>query len=266
VTGIAAHAAAALSLAIVPLSLVSAAGCASRDVSGLRTQVTDLRVAQDLVAADLARVLAELRSLEARVGETQDTTRESATELARLRARVQAAEDALRQPRPVVAPAPAVSPAPVGAIRPLTARLTPAPVEATPREAAGDEPVEQAFAAALNTFRAREHGQAVLDFMDFITRYPTHPLATTAQFWIGEAYFVQRDYAQAIVEYEHVLAMTPRAAIAPDALLRIGMSHAALRDATPATEAWQRVLREYPSSDAAGKARTLLGARLSRQP
>ena len=44
------------------------------------------------------------------------------------------------------------------------------------------------------------------------------------------------------------------------------MSHAALRDATPATEAWQRVLREYPSSDAAGKARTLLGARLSRQP
>ena len=59
----------------------------------------------------------------------------------------------------------------------------------------GDEPAEQAYAAALNAFRAREHGQAVLDFLDFIAKYPDHALAPSAQYWIGEAYYPRSDAA-----------------------------------------------------------------------
>ena len=50
--------------------------------------------------------------------------------------------------------------------------------------------VKLAYAGALTTFRAREHGQAVLDFLDFIAKYRRHALAGNAQYRIGEALHV----------------------------------------------------------------------------
>lgn len=237
------------------------------DVGKVRAELTEVRVAQDLVSADLARVLAELRSLDVRSAESQQTVRDAASEVVRLRSRLQATEDELRQSkaaqsaRPAVAPAPptAVTPAPVvraPAVTPPPAAL-PAPSE---RDTAREEAAEQMFAAARNTFRAREHGQAVLDFLDFIAKYPKHPLAPSAQYWIGEAYYVQRDYPQALIEFTRVLQMAPSAPASADALLRIGMCHANLREPAPAAAAWQRIVREYPRSDAAGKARSFLRA------
>ena len=236
----------------------------------MRAELTEVRVAQDLVSADLARVLAELRSMDVRAAETQQTLRDAASEVVRLRTRLQATEDELRQGRltqglrpstPAPPPA-AVTPAPVvrapAVTTPAAALPTPPAAEAVrePR----DEPAEQAFAAARNTFRAREHGQAVLDFLDFIAKYPKHPLAPSAQYWIGEAYYVQRDYPQALIEFNRVVQMAPTAPAAADALLRIGLCHANLREPVPAAAAWQRIVREYPRSEAAGKARSFLRA------
>jgi tol-pal system protein YbgF len=119
---------------------------------------------------------------------------------------------------------------------------------------------EQTFAAAVKTFRAHEHGQAVLEFIDFVANYPKHGLVPRAQWWIGEAYYVQRDYQQALLEFQRVLTMDPGVLAASDALLRIGMCHAKLRESTAALAAWQRIVREFPRSEAAGKARSLLSA------
>ncbi len=119
---------------------------------------------------------------------------------------------------------------------------------------------EQAYAAALKMFRAREHGQAVLDFLDFLARHPKHPLAPAAQYWIGEAYFVQRDYRQAVVEFEKVLEHGLENPKVPDALLRTGMAWQRLRDTRRAVDLWTRVQREYPKSDAARKAESLLAS------
>jgi tol-pal system protein YbgF len=253
-----------------------AGGCATRasvqeiqrDVSRVRAEVTEVRLAQDLVSSDLARVLAELRSLDARAAETQERLRESSSELGRLRARLQATEDDFRQSKPAVAARPSITivqpPPPVAT--PPAAVTPPAALPASsdaerPRDVVGDEPAEQAYAAALNTFRAREHGQAVLDLMDFIAKYPKHALAPNAQYWIGEAYYVQRDYRHALVEFQRVVEMAPQAPKAADALLRMGMCHASLREPTPAAEMWQRVVRDHPRSEAAGKARSFLRAR-----
>ena len=212
--------------------------------------------------ADLASVLVELRSLAARTAEMQERIRESSSELASLRARLEAAEQELRQSRAaaawptitIVQPPPVATPIPPAPLTP------PAALPASP-DAAADEPAEQAYAAALNTFRAREHGQAVLDFMDFVAKYPTHPLAPHAHYWIGEAYYVQRDYRHALVEFRRVVEMAPGAPRVGDALVRMGMCHATLREPSAAAELWQRVVREYPRSEAAGKATSFLRAR-----
>jgi tol-pal system protein YbgF len=167
---------------------------------------------------------------------------------------------AIERPRVPAPPAPLVpqsmapipsAPGPLPAPAPLPPQVAP-PAPAAPRT--GNP--EEEYNAALATFRSREHGQAVLDFIDFIAKYPKHTLAGNAQYWIGEAYWAQRDYRQALVEFDKVSEYGP--AKAPDALVKIGLCHVRLRDVPRAQQAWQRVLREYPKSEAAILAQSLL--------
>ena len=81
-----------------------------------------------------------------------------------------------------------------------------------------------------------------------------------AQYWIGEAYYVQHDYRQAQTEFQKVLTTAPGSAKAGDALLKIGYCQLNLHDTARARATWQRVVHEFPKSEAAGKARTLLAA------
>jgi tol-pal system protein YbgF len=163
---------------------------------------------------------------------------------------------------PTSAPPPAAVPPTAAVEKPrVTAPPAPAPPSATtvtptkPAQKAGGNP-EQEYAAALATYRAREHGQAVIDFLDFIAKYPKHPLAGNAQYWIGEAYWAQRDYRQALVEFEKVFEHGPGKA--PDALLKIGLCYLRLSDVPRAQQAWQRVVNEYPKSEPAAMARSLI--------
>jgi len=177
---------------------------------------------------------------------------------------------AAERPRVPPAPAPTIAPAPTQA--PNVARAptpaapappstpTPSATPARPAPKAGGNP-EQEYAAALTTFRSREHGQAVIDFIDFIAKYPKHPLAGNAQYWIGEAYWAQRDYRQALVEFEKVFEHG--AGKAPDALLKIGLCYLRLSDVSRAQQAWQRVVSEYPKSESATMARSLIATHAS---
>ena len=159
-------------------------------------------------------------------------------------------------PPPVIPPSaavekPRVTPPPAPVVPPAATTIAPA----KPAQKAGGNP-EQEYAAALATYRAREHGQAVIDFLDFIAKYPKHPLAGNAQYWIGEAYWAQRDYRQALVEFEKVFEHGPQKA--PDAQLKIGLCYLRLGDVPRAQQAWQRVVNEYPKSESAAMARSLI--------
>ena len=242
-----------------------AIGCASRgsvremqdDLAGLHADVSELRHSYELSARELARMMEELRALDARTAELQATIREHGAEAARLRARQDAAEQELRETRTLIA-----SPPPVGAPAPPAAAPAPAPRPDTLHP----DGAEPAYNAPLVLFRAREHGQAVLDLLDFIAKYPEHLLAPNAQYWIGEAYYLQRDYRQALVEFERVVDMAPVSPKAADALLKMGLSYTNLRENSRAQQAWQRVVRDYPTTESAGKARALLRAHAARRP
>jgi tol-pal system protein YbgF len=116
---------------------------------------------------------------------------------------------------------------------------------------------------ALATYKALEHGQAVLQFLDFLARYPGHPLAINAQYWIGEAYYSQRDYRQALLEFQKVLQMpAPAGNRKPaDALLKLGLCYSNLREPESAEKAWQQLLQQHPRSESAAHARSLLRTR-----
>lgn len=171
---------------------------------------------------------------------------------------------AAAKPAPEPRPAPAVKPAPE--TRPPTAPKLAATPSPAGKPAVRPAPVavpsaEKLFSAAMANFRAREHGQAVLELTDLITHYPSHGLASAAQLWIGQAYYEQRDYQQALIELKRVSEAYPRSPQVADALLKTGLCQRALGDRSAATRAWEQLIREHPESAAAGQARTLLGSR-----
>ena len=269
-------------LCVVAALAILSTGCASRgrvarlelEVARLRAELAAVRSAHDSTANDLGRIAPEVQAIGARTTETQSSIKALSEEVTRLGRRVDAADRAITDARARVEalamptatpPAPAVAPPRVVAPTPSPATaLAPAPLE-RPREAQTPRPIppEQVYAAALQAFRAREHGQAVLDFLDFIAKYPRHPLAANAQYWIGEAYYAQRDYRQGLVEFQKVFEYGP--AKAPDALVKMGMCWVKLRDVRRAQDLWQRAVREYPRSEAAAIAQQLLHTHATAQ-
>jgi tol-pal system protein YbgF len=100
----------------------------------------------------------------------------------------------------------------------------------------------------MEAFRGGELGQAVLDFEELVERHPAHPLAGSARFWIGEAYFRTREFQQAAVEYQKAIDGSPGSDKVPEALLKLGLAQRALRREDRAREAWSRLIRDFPDS------------------
>jgi tol-pal system protein YbgF len=130
-----------------------------------------------------------------------------------------------------------------------------------PRQAGPPISAEELFDRGMESFRAGELGQAVLDFAEFAEKHPTHPLGPSAHFWIGEAYFRSRDFEHAATEYQRAIDLAPAGDRTPDALLRLGLALRSLRREDRAREIWARLLRDFPDSEAALRARAVL-----RQP
>ena len=235
------------------LITVLAAGCATRgaarqiaaDLKIARTDLGIVREAQTVLTREMTTVAADAKAAAVATEKLQKAVSAATADVGRLAARLDATEEAIRQVREVVeARATPIAPPP--------------PSAGHPRETHAGS-VENAYTAGLVSFRAREYGQAILDFLD-VVKHPTHLLAPSAQYWIGEAYYSQHDYRQALVEFQKVVdwgSANPKLA---DALLKAGLCYKNLRETSRAHEAWQRVLREFPGEPAAAQARTLLSS------
>ena len=117
---------------------------------------------------------------------------------------------------------------------------------------------DELFARGTESFKNGELAQAILDFEDFVARNPSHPLAGTAQFLIGEAYYNARDYQHATVEYRKALAMAPKGEKSAEALYKLGLAFRALKRQDRARDAWTQLITDFPQTEAAQRARVAL--------
>jgi tol-pal system protein YbgF len=126
--------------------------------------------------------------------------------------------------------------------------------------AAGGE--QGAYDTAFNALKGGDYQNAIAGFKTFVTTYPGSPLASNAQYWLGEAYYVTRDYPNAITAFQTVTAQWPDSRKAPDALVKIGFTQAALGRNGDARVTLESVLQRYPGTEAA----QLATDRLKRLP
>jgi tol-pal system protein YbgF len=125
--------------------------------------------------------------------------------------------------------------------------------------AAGEQ---AAYDAAFGSLKSGDYPKAIGGFKGFVASYPQSPLASNAQYWLGEAYYVTRDYPNAITAFQAVTAQWPDSRKAPDALVKIGFTQAALGRNGDAKVTLESVLQRYPGTEAA----QLATERLKRLP
>ena len=118
--------------------------------------------------------------------------------------------------------------------------------------AAGSAASEQAaYAQAINDLKNAQYGTAVGEFQQFLTNYPQSSLADNAQYWMGEAYYVQRDFSSAATAFRTVTERWPKSRKAPDALLKLGYAQYELKHYGDARATLAEVGQRFPGTDAA---------------
>jgi tol-pal system protein YbgF len=131
---------------------------------------------------------------------------------------------------------------------------------AMPPAAAGGE--QATYDVAFNALKAGNYKGAIDGFRNFVAAYPTSPLASNAQYWLGEAFYVNRDYQNAITSFQKVMTDWPDSRKAPDALVKVGFTQSAMGRNGDARVTLEEVVRKYPGTEAA----QLASERLKRLP
>jgi tol-pal system protein YbgF len=161
---------------------------------------------------------------------------------------------------------------------------TPGPATAAPPLTAGARPSTNApqpqdiYQAAYIDFSKGSYALAMAGFREFIRRFPDHPLAGNAQYWIGESHFsIARGYANsgqndkvtpemelAVQEFRKVIANYPRGEKAPTALYKEALALLELKQPAVAQQRLEYLVSNFPQSEETPLARERLAALKTR--
>ena len=82
----------------------------------------------------------------------------------------------------------------------------------------------QAYDQAFGYLQQSNYADAENAFRNFLSIYPSHPLAANAQYWLGETYFAQTQYSIAAKTFAKAFQDYPKGQKAPDALLKLALT------------------------------------------
>lgn len=78
------------------------------------------------------------------------------------------------------------------------------------------------YQAAFLLLKDSQYDQAIVAFSRFLADFPDSPLADNAQYWLGEAHYVNKDYPTALAAFQRVVDKYPLSHKLPDAMLKVG--------------------------------------------
>lgn len=112
-----------------------------------------------------------------------------------------------------------------------------------------DEPV-QAYRRALITYKGKKYPEAILAFSGFLEKYPDHPFAGSAQYYVGDCYLKQGETKLAAQEFMRVLTSYDRSPHISDALKQISAAEDTLKQSQQAAKHRQQLTSLFASSPA----------------
>lgn len=126
----------------------------------------------------------------------------------------------------------------------------PANLTNVPRSPAGvplGTPAAQ-YDYAFNLLQASEFNQAQKALQEFLDNHENHELASNAQYWLAETYYVQENYQRAAVEFLKGYQNYPKSPKETDNLLKLALSLARLGNKQEACTTLDKLAREHPTA------------------
>ncbi len=110
------------------------------------------------------------------------------------------------------------------------------------------ESPETLYERSNESLLRRQFGDAESGFSSFVSKYPDHSLAGSAQYWLGETYYAQGDFRQAAQNFLQGYKGYPKSRRAPDSLLKLGISLNKLGQTQQACAAFGAIGGEFPNA------------------
>ncbi|MEO1224241.1 MAG: tol-pal system protein YbgF [Pseudomonadota bacterium] len=112
----------------------------------------------------------------------------------------------------------------------------------------GSDDASRAYNAAFALVEAGDYAAAQRSLTSFVNQYSTHPLASNAQYWLGETHFAQGQFEAAANAFAQGYQRFPTGSKAMDSLFNLGVSLSALGRISDACNAYQQFLIRYPAA------------------
>lgn len=146
---------------------------------------------------------------------------------------------------------------------PAETPLTPAPTVSQPSAptvttTTAPQQQQRDYRQAFQLLRDGEYQPAIIALELFVQSYPNGQYSANAQYWIGEAYYVEHQFKPALQAFRKTVEHYPDSGKSADALLKIGFIRAEQHQPDAARQTFNRVIERYPDSTAATLARERL--------
>ena len=109
-------------------------------------------------------------------------------------------------------------------------KLEPREATAAAKESTADSNENAAYATAEDKFKAGDYKGAVSAYNSFLKQYPKSNLIASAQYQLGNAYYLQGDYKNALKQQSAVVKRYPKNQVTPDAMLNMASCQIGLND------------------------------------
>jgi tol-pal system protein YbgF len=116
--------------------------------------------------------------------------------------------------------------------------------------AAGGSDDKAAYQAAFNLLKDSQYDRAIAALQKFLVLFPDSQLADNAQYWLGEANYVNRAFPEAQAAFQKVVDKYPDSRKRPDALLKIGYCQYELKQWDAARQTLSKVAAQFPDTSA----------------
>jgi tol-pal system protein YbgF len=111
------------------------------------------------------------------------------------------------------------------------------------------------YNVAFGLVKQADYPAAEAALKSFVRQHPDDGLAASAQYWLGETYYVRGNYADAAVAFAEGYKRYPKGSKAADDLLKLGMSLARVNQKQNACTALAQLDRDFPNPGNAIKER-----------
>jgi len=107
------------------------------------------------------------------------------------------------------------------------------------------------YEQAFETLKAGKYTDAIADFQTFVAKYPTGEFSDSAQYWLGEAHYVNRDYVAARESFRKMLSDYPQSSKVADAELKLAYIEYENEQYAKAKSMLNDLVKRHPDSSAA---------------